>query len=67
MALLISNSNQVQRVQSKTEYMEDARRRSKSSQNKVATYIFFISKVERTQFTSEATVGHHRNVCERVC
>ena len=57
MTLLTSNSNQVQRVQSKPEYMEDARRRTKTPQNKVATYIFFISKVERTQSTKQGSTS----------
>ena len=57
MTLLTSNSNQVQRVQSKPEYMEDARRRTKPHKTKLqAIYIYiFISKVERTQSTSETT------------
>ena len=56
MTLPTSFTSGVQRVQSKSEYMEDARRRTKSHKTKLQS-IFFISKVERTQSTKQRSTS----------
>ena len=67
MTLPASLSSGVQKgAQSKPEYMEDTRQRTKQTKQSFNLHCF-ISKVERTQFTSEATVENHRIVHERMC